>query len=667
MYDSLYSRLSLEALKSPKGENEINYLPFYDELVSAAMASELLPVLENKVAASKNKNSFYSDYINSLIFYSEGKYKKSLELLEKLIKKDPVNFSIIYQLSYTYRNLGNYDIALKLLADFRKKSSNVDNWEITKILIAEGSLYFLSGKNKKAFDLYNEGYNLSKKLNDLQEEARALVNLGIVADVEGNTDNSRKNFAAAVDIAERINDIDAEAFAYSETGVSFSFTNELIKARQNYEKSYSLYTEAGNRMRLSLLSYNLGKIYTQMFDYESALKYFQRGADYSGENKLAIILNLTGMADIYTNLSNFSRAIKLYREARDMSKEIKDVSLDAQINFSLGSLNFGLEKYKKALDYFNSSYRINNQSDAYLSAQIFNQMAVAYESMDSLKNAAEYFDKAMKLSKKNNDSYSEILSCINLASLYIKENDLKSSERILDMTKKALNNNYDKYLDAQSYLLEGKIFKARNNIHEAQKAFTKVIELANGLNEFDTQIEAYHLLAKLFEDNNLNEASESYYKSAVRLIEDVSRPLFENEQVQISYYSSKDKIYNSFAEFYLKQHEFVKAFELIDRSRSRNTMHNLNNLKLESLIKNDSLLKKIYDYEWIIHSNIYSEDETNKAKINFELLKEQLIKKEPFIKKYLNPLQSISLEKIQKNLVKNKKENPCYRRLLCTS
>ena len=137
------------------------------------------------------------------------------------------------------------------------------------------------------------------------------------------------------------------------------------------------------------------------------------------------------------------------------------------------------------------------------------------------------------------------------------------------------------------------------------------------------------------------------------LIEDVSRPLFGDDQVQISYYSSKEDIYNSFAEFYLKQSKYVKAFELIDKSRSRNTMHNLINLKLQSIVKNDSLLKKIYDYEWILHSNIYSEKEINKVKAEFALLKEQLIKKNPAIKEYLNKQQNLSLFEIQKKLKEN--------------
>ena len=650
MYDSLYAPVKSYIQQHSDAKIAINYLPYYEELVFAASALDLLSFLQSKIPALKKQNPFYADYLSALIFYSQGKYKNSLDLLKDAFPEYSSDFSFTYRLSYIYRNLGNYDEALKILIGCLKNIPDIDDWDRAKILLAEGSLYFLSGKNADALKLYKEGYTLSQRIGDLEEESRALVNLGIIEDVSGDINNSRTNFFSAIEIAKKINDIDAEALAHSELGVSYSYTNELIKAKEYYEKSYGLYTATGNQLRLSLLSNNLGTVYSQMFDYESALKYFQTGIEYAGENKRAVIKNLIGMADIYTNLSNYSKAIQLYKKAHEISKEIKEVALDAEINYGLGALNFGLNKYKDALDEFKKSYELNNQSDAFFSSQILNQMAVVYTHMDSLKNAKTCFYDAIVLSRKNSDSYSEISSCIDLASLYIKENGLKDAERTLNMAKSDLRNIKSAYLESQIYLIAGKIFKAKKMFHDAQEAFTKSLNLAVKLKEFDTQIETNYLLAELFEDNNLNEGAESYYKSAINLTEDVSRSLFGNDRLQISYYSSKEEIYNSFADFYLKQGKFASAFGLIDKSRSRNTMHNLVNLKLQSLIKNDSLLKKIYDYEWILHSDIYSENEVNRTKTSFELLKEKLIKTEPAVEKFLSTGGNLTLKQMQDKL-----------------
>ena len=148
MYDSLY--LPLKQLSSNK-KRVINYFPYYNEIVFAASAVDLLSVLESKVPELKKQNTFYADYLQALIFYAKGKYKNSLDLLDHWFKNDSSDFSLIYRLSYVYRNLGNYEKALKILTGYQKNIQGIDDWEQAKILLAEGSLYFLSGKNKESF------------------------------------------------------------------------------------------------------------------------------------------------------------------------------------------------------------------------------------------------------------------------------------------------------------------------------------------------------------------------------------------------------------------------------------------------------------------------------------------------------------------------------------
>ena len=136
---------------------------------------------------------------------------------------------------------------------------------------------------------------------------------------------------------------------------------------------------------------------------------------------------------------------------------------------------------------------------------------------------------------------------------------------------------------ARGNVVAGEIASKQNKFKNAEELFKKAAEISKRLNEFNLLTESYYLLAKMFDEKGFNEAAESYYKSATNLIEDVSRPLFEKNDIQISYFSSKREVYNSFAEHYLNRNKFKEAFELIDKSRSRNTVQNLNNIKLHSL------------------------------------------------------------------------------------
>ena len=72
----------------------------------------------------------------------------------------------------------------------------------------------------------------------------------------------------------------------------------------------------------------------------------------------------------------------------------------------------------------------------------------------------------------------------------------------------------------------------------------------------------------------------------ITLIDDISFPLVLNQEIQISHFSGLDEVFNSLTEFYIKHNKITEAFGTIERSRSRNTMLNLNKLKLLSSIYN---------------------------------------------------------------------------------
>ena len=645
-YDEMFN-----ALFSVYSEQQ-NYLPYFDELVFSATAVSKLSLLEDSVGFLdgniKNKN-----YLLGLIRSAKGENQKALDNFQKALQKDSTNKDILYQLSYAYRNTGDYANAEKIL----KKASQLfqDNiWYNTKVLLADGSLYFLSGDYSNAAKIYKKGLELSKNNSDLQNEAKAYINLGIIEDIYGNYEKSHEYFSRAISTSSSINDFENLAIAYSELGVSYTFINNLIEAKKNYIKSQEIFEKLGNRHRLSLLLNNLGKIFMSLFDYKSALEYFEKGILYAGDNKRARVLGLTGIADVYANLSNYTKALQYYKEAQQLSSEIKEISLSTDIDYGLGVLNFNLDRYGSAIRYFSSASKFAEESrDPYSQADLNHKIALSWYELDSVDLAENYFQKALELSQENSLRYYESLVLTDFAFLLKDKKDYKKALKYLERGEKIAGESGFEYLLARGNVVAGEIASEQNKFKNAEELFKKAAEISKRLNEFNLLTESYYLLAKMFDEKGFNEAAESYYKSATNLIEDVSRPLFEKNDIQISYFSSKREVYNSFAEHYLNRNKFKEAFELIDKSRSRNTVQNLNNIKLHSLIKNQSKLDKIYEYEWIIHSGIYDDAETASVKRKYRELKETLISEQPALKRYLNFDSFVTLPVLQKSLKDN--------------
>ena len=629
-----------------KSFTKITFLPYYEELVFSAAAVNKINLIEE----SLSKESFiHKEFLAGLISASKGENEEAVKYFNDALSNSS-DKNIYYQLSYANRNNGNYDKAASIL----KKAEEIfskDKWFITKVRLAEGSLFFLSGDYDNALKYYNNGLKLAQKNSDKQNEAKSYINLGIIEDISGNVQKAHEYFDKAINITASIKDVENLATAYSELGVSHTFTNELIEAKSNYLKCLNLFERMNNRSRLALLYNNIGKIYMSLFDYESAISHYEKGLEYSGDNKRSQALNLTGIADVYANLSNYTKAIQYYRKAQEISSEIKEVSISTEINSGLGSLNFNLDRFDNAIEYFSSAKMFAEKSgNPYLLADVNHKIALSYFELDSLDISGKFFNEALQLSKQNSIPYYESLISTDLAALQKeKKNYREALENINTAVKIAKEFSFN-YLLARAKVIEGEIENESGNFKKAEALFTEALEISRQLNEFGLQVETNYHLAKLFDENGFTEAAESYYKSAVGLIEDVSRPLFEEKEVQISYFSSQKDLYDSFASFYLKQNKFTEAFELIDKSRSRNTVQNLSNLKLQVLLDNKSSLEKIYEYEWTIHSGIYDDEKVDKIKGEYSLFKKELISANPLLERYINKKNHFTVTDVQKNL-----------------
>ena len=643
MFDSLFTYL----------DSSITYLPYYDHLVYSAQATNGLRLLDAKIENSAAASKTFFPYLLSLIYSSRGENKSALSQLEDLEVSLENNPDVLFQYFNIYRYTGDYEKAYSYIKKIRE-TYRTDEETTFKALIGEGALIFLSGKIKEAEKIYNKALLLSQKSNSIYYRAKALIALGICDDMNANLDDARKKFSEALLIAQNIGDEETQALAYSELGVSYSYSNDLIEAKNNYELSFSLYKKVGNKQRLSLLSDNIGKIYISIYDYKSALKYYEQGLELAGENKRARILNLTGLADIYSNMSDYSKALKYYRDARELSNEIKEISLDAEIDKGLGVLNYNLNKYTNALQYFSSASGNSREAgNIYLSADISQKLGLTYLYLDSLSLAEKYLNKALISSREIGDPYTEINSGLSLAYLFTISGKLNDGIAFLHKVRTTASQYGFEYELAECDLLEGQIQKRSGDFNAAISSYRNALTRASKISEKNLMIEANYRLAIEYEKVNLNELAESYYSNAVNIIKDRSRSLFEDDEVQISYFSSKSDVFNSFAEFYLNRNNFRKAFELIEKSRSRNTMQNLSNLKLQSEIKDENVLKNIFEYDWIINSGLYESGQADSVHTLYVDLINKITDDNPSLKRYLNFSREINIQEIQSNLDNN--------------
>ena len=633
-------------------EQDILYYPYYEELVDLANITGNLDALNKRVIKELPKN-YNLEYIEGLISYKKGDYKNAVKSFEELTSHGKKSKEIYFWLSYFYRGEGNYDHSFELLdkADSLTKKDDIYH---CKIPLAKGSLYYFSGDYDNAGKYYKLGYAEAKSTGNTIEEIRGLANLAIILDESGDIESARKNLHSAIERAIQIENADLLAYLYSELGVSYTYTNQIIEARKNYEVSYKSYLKINNRERLSYLSTNIGSIYLQVTNYREALNYYQQAYDFAGENILGKILSLTGLADVYTNMANYSKALEYYHKAGDLADSIKDVSSKAKVDVGLGSLFFNISKPNSSLRYLYEAEKLLNPEEyPYEASDIFYRIGIVETSLNNYEKAELYFKKGLTISENNGDIYTNLAIKTEYAyNLYLRKK-YNDAGQLLNEAKSISENYQLTQLLGLQNLYIAKIFISKKQNDLAIEKLSRAFALGLEANDFNNQIETAYTLANLYRDTNKKKDAEKWYKKAIQTIENVSIPLFINQDIHIAHFSGFNNIFNSFVGFYLENNNAKEAFNILEQSRSRNTLQNIVTLKLLSSNKDKGNFDRYLDLKWMLRSDLLEKEKVDSIRHEISNLEALFKTKNKNLKNLLLPDPALTVDSIQSAIKKD--------------
>jgi len=618
---------------------EPDYEQYYYLLAKAAH------IIKSDTALLRNafngKLSYKILFLKGLLFYNRAKYVSAKYYFSAAVEKNPTDFEIKYMLAYTTRNLGDYSKAFELLAD-AETLLEPGSPEITKVDVAKGSLFYLSGDYSNAKKYYQKGKDEAERLDYNIEKIKALLNIAMIKDEEGKLGEARNDFVEALEIATIIQDSELVAICNSELAVSYTYTNELVEAKKRYKESYELFKKLHNDKRIALTANNIGNINLSIANYVEALQYYELGLLYAGDNPRTRMLLLRGLGNVFTNLSNYSRALEYYKQAKKIASEIKDLTAEAEADLGYGVLFFNLNQPEKSLEYLNDGIgKLKEDENPYLFSDFLQKIGIVKNSLGENEEAEKDLSKTVEIAERFGFIYNELTGKTWLA--FVMNENGKTKEAVAKLKEAiSLTKPYelDQLLGVQYLYLSG--IEKENETANLELA----LKHSKAANDFNNLIEVNYRLGKYYQSKNNTKKAEKYFTEAVNIIEERSKDLFGNSEIQIAYFAKQLDVYNSLIDLYLEQENFVKAFELIDRSRSRNTLANLLQLKLQS-IGDDDLFNEFYNLAWEIQNG----SESDALKDEFYNLKEKIAKENPALVKYLSGKEKfISIPDTQKKL-----------------
>ena len=294
---------------------------------------------------------------------------------------------------------------------------------------------------------------------------------------------------------------------------------------------------------------SLSKEYSQM-DLGLSMNYAVQCLAYAKETGMAEWITTATMlvGNCYTRQGEYETSISYYIDASEMASQAKDTFLLSQSYSNIGAIQFYIENFDKAIEYFKKSQQIKEAIGTPKQiAEGLSNIGETYRNIEQLDSAITYLNRSYSIFKDINYTNGLATSLNNIGNIYAQQKDYYKA---IDFYERSLVHKYTMNKPRD-------LAVACNNLGEMYfklKSYNKSLKYHQFSEEYalksqsliDIKI-AYKGLSKLYEQNKNWETSLEYFKQYSKL----SDSLINVEKA------------NSVANFEIKYQTIEKAKEIV--------------------------------------------------------------------------------------------------------
>jgi len=210
------------------------------------------------------------------------------------------------------------------------------------------------------------------------------------------------------------------------------------------------------------------------------------------------VFKLLNSSDSCLYKSDYKNSLTFSSKALDYALTMKDDDLIARSYNTIAGNYEEIVEIDKALEYYQKSlFHFEKASNDTLKGAVFNNIGnIYFYRKKDFEKAIYYYNHAIEISEKLKNTYSIVLTKLNLTSLFFEANDFKKGIFHLDYVEK--NRNHIRIIDVQAYLhiLLGQKFHFLKQYDEADFNFNEAIRIGETNNSKIYLSDSYHDYSK---------------------------------------------------------------------------------------------------------------------------------------------------------------------------
>jgi tetratricopeptide (TPR) repeat protein len=349
-----------------------------------------------------------------------------------------------------------------------------------------------------SLDYASQMLEISKKLNDNENQGQALKKIGIVYYYGGMVDSALVFLTQSLEMFKQTDNISQQANLINSIGIIISDKGDYNKSLDHYQQAKMLYESVNDSAGIAGVLGNIGSIYLNVGSYEKALDYFTQSHELATKcnDEFSVMSSTNNIGMVYHYWGKFEEAVKYYHKSLDYSEEQGDKRTAAQINMNIGIIYCDWGKYSKAIDYYKKSEHIQQElNDVNNLINTNNNIAIVYENMDSLNKALDYYNKALHISTEIGRKRAIARANLNLGVFYSKRKEYHKSIRHYKNALDIREEIGDLHGIATALLGIGQVYCFLGEYQKGVEQFHKSLPILNELGALDQLKENYAALA----------------------------------------------------------------------------------------------------------------------------------------------------------------------------
>ncbi len=340
----------------------------------------------------------------------------------------------------------------------------------------------------------------AKKCNDLEQVARAYLNIGTALRYLGENQAALDSLYKTISFINNLKDSKLVAKILNVIGVVHYQLGHDSMSMDAYNKSLKIRNEINDLEGVADILNNVGNLYNGLGNFDKALDYYFKCLKYDQmlNNKKGLSATYNNIGMVHFNLKEYSKSIIYYQKAESLAVSQNEVTKIASIYNNIGATYLALRKYDEAIKYTKQSNAYYQKTNQILQTQRnYTNLGLIFEYKGNLDSSI--YNQTIALSLANKLSNPSLIAGahINLSHLYQKKHNLNLALAELDMAKKSIATSDKLDVMSKLYLAYANVYSSMEKYHDAFDYLAQHISLRDSLYNLEkvqkvAQIEAQY-------------------------------------------------------------------------------------------------------------------------------------------------------------------------------